>query len=140
MAYAQQTKVSVEKTKIEIEAVLKKNGADRFAYFTEPGRAGIVFAIESRQVKFVVSVDEKHEQRRRQRWRALFLCIKAKLESIKSGIETFDEAFLAHTVMPDGRTVYERTNPTLLKILKTGKMVELLPPPDPESSTRQRQE
>jgi hypothetical protein len=39
MAYAEQTKVPVEQTKAEIERTLVRYGADRFAYFTEAGKA-----------------------------------------------------------------------------------------------------
>jgi hypothetical protein len=38
---------------------------------------------------------KKDAQARRQKWRALSLCIKAKLERVESKIETFEEAFLA---------------------------------------------
>ena len=40
----------------------------------------------------------------RQRWRALALCIKAKLEAVECGITSFEEEFLAHVVMPNGQT------------------------------------
>jgi hypothetical protein len=35
----------------------------------------------------------------------LLLANKAKLSSVEDGIETFEDAFLAHIVMPDGTTV-----------------------------------
>lgn len=38
MTYAARTKVSVEKTKTEIETTLARYGADRFAYFSRPPR------------------------------------------------------------------------------------------------------
>ena len=50
----------------------------------------------------------KLDQAKRQRGRALLLVIKAKLESVESGIETLEQAFLAHVVMADGKTVHER--------------------------------
>jgi hypothetical protein len=39
------------------------------------------------------------EQAVRQRWRALVLVIKAKLEAVESGITSFEDEFLAHTVL-----------------------------------------
>jgi hypothetical protein len=39
------------------------------------------------------------------------LAVKAKLISVADGIETFEEAFMAHVVMPDGRTVAETITP-----------------------------
>ena len=41
----------------------------------------------------------------RRRWRALLLVIKAKLESVESGIETFEEAFASQIVLANGQTV-----------------------------------
>lgn len=40
------------------------------------------------------------EQACRQRWRALALAIKAKLEAVECGITTFEEEFFAHLVIP----------------------------------------
>jgi hypothetical protein len=56
---------------------------------------------------------EAWEQACRSRWRALLLCIKAKLEACAVGITTFDSEFLAHIVTGDGRTVAERIVPQL---------------------------
>lgn len=47
----------------------------------------------------------EYEKATRQRWRALALVIKAKLEAVASGITEFEQEFLAHIVLPDGRTV-----------------------------------
>lgn len=49
--------------------------------------------------------EKKWEQACRQRWRALALVIKAKLEAVDTGITTFEDEFLAHIVLPDGKTV-----------------------------------
>lgn len=134
MAYAQRTKVPIERTKTEIESELRKHKADRFAYLADPDRAVVAFELEGRRIRFVLPlpVGEKlgDQQERRALWRALFLCIKAKLESVVSGIETFEEAFLAHVVMPDGKTVYEHTSPRLAEIAKSGKSIPLLPSPE----------
>ncbi len=53
------------------------------------------------------------DQKNRQRARALMLVIKAKLESVESGVETFEEAFLANVMGADGRTVYEAIQPAI---------------------------
>jgi hypothetical protein len=97
----------------------------------EQGRAIIVFEAHERRVRFDLQVPtaEKDGQQRRQRWRALLLCIKAKLESVESKIESFEEAFLAHVVMPDGVTVGTHTKGMIGTAYKTGQMVPLLPAP-----------
>ena len=67
------------------------------------------------------------EQIHRQRWRALLLCIKAKLEGVESKIESFEEAFLAHVVLPDGSTVGQHAAKSIALAYSGNKMVPLLP-------------
>jgi hypothetical protein len=50
------------------------------------------------------------------------LVIKAKIESIESGVETFDEAFLANIVTPDGRTIAQWAVPQIERAYIEGKM------------------
>lgn len=132
MAYAEQTKVPVEQTKTEIERTLVRYGADRFAYFTEAGKAVIVFEAKDRRLRFDLPLpsgeEDKAQKSRRQKWRALLLCIKAKLESVASGIESFEEAFLAHVVLPDGQTVGGYVAPRIAEAYEGNKMVALMPP------------
>ena len=133
MAYAKRTEVPVGQTRTEIDKLLQTHKATSVAFMFSVTRAIVLFELGGRRIKFdlpLPSVDEKgFEQRTRSRWRALLLCIKAKLESVESKIETFDEAFLAQTVMPDGQTVYEHTLPTIKQVYSTGQMRPLLPPP-----------
>jgi hypothetical protein len=131
--FAAETKVPVDQTRAEIERTLKRYGADRFAYFSEIERVIILFEAKERRIKFEIGLpkDEgpKGDKERRRRWRALLLCIKAKLESVESGIETFEEAFLAHVVMGDGKTVSEHTRERIALAYSGGEMQQLLPPP-----------
>lgn len=133
MTYAARTDVPVERSRNEIETVLTRYGAKKFAYFTEASRAIIVFEASDRRIRFDLPLPEgdsaKDQQTRRSRWRALLLCIKAKLETVESKIETFEEAFLAHVVMPDGMTVGQHARPMIGQAYKEGKMVPLLPAP-----------
>lgn len=62
------------------------------------------------------------EQACRARWRALLLTIKAKLESVEAKIETFEEAFLANVVLPDGTTVSHWLRPQLDMAYRTSRM------------------
>jgi hypothetical protein len=133
MPYAARTTVPIEKSKAEIERTLRRYGADRFAYFVEPKGAVVMFEAHDRRLRFSLPLQEgkdaKVDQARRQRWRALLLAIKAKLESVASKIETFDEAFLSHVVLPDGKTVHEHVAPRLAQIANGGEMQPLLPGP-----------
>lgn len=58
-------------------------------------------------------VDEMVEQEARRIWRVLFHGLKARLVSVDEGVETFEQAFLAHLVDP-------QTNQTLWEALKPG--------------------
>jgi hypothetical protein len=71
---------------------------------------------------------DKEQKTRRQKWRALLLCIKAKLESVASGIESFEEAFLAHVVLPNGQTVADHIAPRIAESYEGNKMLALMPP------------
>lgn len=134
MAYAATTKVSVEKTKAEIERIVSQAGADSFMSFSGKGEAKIAFELNGRRILFVLPLPDRGdrefwihsrgrrtdtaayaqwEQACRSKWRALFLTIKAKLESTEAGIESFDEAFLAHIMTPDGSRFAEIAVPEI---------------------------
>lgn len=129
--FAATTSVSVEKSRAEIESTLTKYGATHFAYATEPGRAVIMFVCRARRIRFIVKLpslmdkafthtpkqgfrrdgNAQHaawEQACRQKWRALLLSIKAKLEAVDAGIAEFEEEFLSYVVDPvTNETMYE---------------------------------
>lgn len=148
MTYATNTSVSVERSRAEIERTLKRYGAHKFVYGWDREEAVIAFVVhnegtsEQRQVRFKVKVpprdefftspagrwrsddqiDKAWEQAQRTRWRALLLVIKAKLEAIESGIATFEDEFLAYTMLPDGQTVGEWVEPQLSEVYAQGVM------------------
>ena len=150
--YAQDTSVSVEKSKGEIERTLIRYGADGFqsGWHKAQGKAMVAFEINRRHVRMLVQVPDRDdaeftstetgrarseaqalkawEQAQRQRWRALSLSVKAKLEGIACGLETFEEAFLAHLVLPDGSTVAENLVPRILNAIDSNKIPRLLLP------------
>ena len=126
--FAARTKVSAGQSRNEIEATLTKYGADTFGYANKPGEVSIGFRLKGRMVRFTINVPDQtaQPQAHRQRWRALLLCIKAKLETVESGIEEFDEAFMAHIVLPNGATMAEYALPQLREAYQTGKQPPLL--------------
>lgn len=148
--YASQTEVSPEKTRSEIEAVLKRYGASHFGYMTTPERVAIGFQAHGKRVKFELPLPHAadkaftHKKGRyglekrpdsvavkawnqavRSCWRALLLVIKAKLEAVEAEITTFEEEFLAHIVLPNGRTVAENLLPRIAESYQTGEMPPL---------------
>jgi hypothetical protein len=151
--YASNTKVSSEKSRNEIERTLQRYGASGFGFWIEDNKALVQFQIENLKIafnlpmpdrkseEFTMSSHENDWQRKplaaetahkrweqacRQRWRALALVIKAKLEAIDSGISTFQEEFMAHIMLPDGVTVGEKLVPGLTELMETGKMTNKL--------------
>jgi hypothetical protein len=146
--FAAQTSVSSETSRGEIERTLQRYGADAFMYGWEAGRAIVQFRAHNRYVKFELpmpnrndylftpakrqrrseaDVDKAFDQAQRQRWRALNLVIKAKLEAVETGITTFESEFLAHTLLPNGQTVGQWTEPQITEAYDTGQMPKLLP-------------
>lgn len=136
--YAANTSVSVEKSRADIETTLMRYGASQFMYGWDASGAMIAFVVQTekgkRQVRFVLplpSRDERRfthhsrgtrtaseaerqwEQACRQRWRALLLVVKAKLEAVETGIATFEDEFLAYIMLPNGGTVGQLLGPQL---------------------------
>lgn len=101
---------------MQLEHEIQRYGASQFgtAVDRQTNRVMIQFTVRGRKVRIEVSLPKPENTRQvRSRWRALYLTVKAKLESVDAGIETFEEAFLAHIVMPDGRRFGEITVPQL---------------------------
>lgn len=148
MKYANTTSVPTEKTKSEIEATLMKYGASDFMSGWNDKQAMICFGMKGRRIKFLLPLPDRNakeftlggwekprspekayaawEQGCRQRWRALALAIKAKLEAVECGIASFEEEFLAHIVLPDGQTVGKWMLPQVEHAYANNQMPSLL--------------
>jgi len=145
--YAERTSVPVDRSKNEIEHILKRYGAAEFGYATRGNKAAVMFSANSKHLRFVLPLPDRNEvsktprgrQRKsnsqdemlaketRRRWRALTLEIKAKLESVETGIAVFEQEFLAQIVLPGGRTVGETIMPGIEEAYRTGHVAGLLP-------------
>jgi hypothetical protein len=69
----------------------------------------------------------------RQRWRALVLVLKAKLEAVASGISTLESEFLSGIVLPNGMTIGQAMLPRLSEAVASGR---LLPPASSDAEGR----
>lgn len=151
MSFAEGTSVPIERSKAEIETMLTRYGADQFVSGWAEQEARIQFRANGRYVRFVLPIPQRNEarftqhpryasktrtaadaskaceQELRRLWRALALVVKAKLEAVESGIVGFEDEFMAHIVMPDGKTVAEHARPMIAEAYKTGKVAALLP-------------
>ena len=147
--YAADTAVSTDRSRSEIERTLTRYGATGFGYLWQGNMAVIVFEMMGRRIRVslvmpaegeyrrtptgrvrtLAATREAHEQGKRQRWRALALYVKATCEAVESGIITFEDAWLAHTMLPNGATVGEWLEPQLEDVYRGGQMPPLLPAP-----------
>lgn len=147
--YAQGTEVPIERSQAEIRKLLEKNGVvSGFVAGEYNGIASLMFEMNGKRIRFTMGVPRvsDHDLRSksdtqkwayvnaetRRLWRAMTLCIKAKCESVASGIEAFEDAFMAQTVMPSGETIGEWVRREENQhVLESGKMPPLLPGPRP---------
>lgn len=148
--YAKETTVSVDKSKIEIEAILKRYGATQFMYgwSEEDDQQMIAFKMSNRKIRLLIPMPDPgsftttktgryrsskearqkaYDQALRQCWRAIVLLVKAKLEAVELGISTFESEFLANTMLPSGATIGEWMAPQIEAAYESGVMPLLLP-------------
>lgn len=152
--YAVDTNVSAESSRAEIERTLTRYGARQFMYGwgEHEGRevAVVGFQAHGRQVRFHLqmpdpkdrqfhttetgrvrtqkdAIQKAYEQACRQRWRALALTIKALLEAVEVGILSFEQAFLANIMLPNGESVGDWMLPQVAVAYDKNVMPSLLP-------------
>lgn len=148
--YAETTSVSSEASRGEIERTLSRYGASSFMYGWDQDKAIVGFIAHDRLVRFELPLPERgarefthteakglrrspaaaeaaYEQAVKQRWRALALVIKAKLEAVAAGIVTFEQEFGMHYMLPSGQTVNQWLSPQLERVYEGGGMPALLP-------------
>jgi hypothetical protein len=146
--YAQSTTVSSQQSRQEIERILERYGADQFMYGWQDQAAVVAFRMNERRVRFLLPLPDRnakeftqssrgartleaasklYEQSVKQKWRALALVIKAKLEAVESGISEFEDEFLANIMLPTGETVGDWMRPQVAEAYRVGHMPPLLP-------------
>jgi hypothetical protein len=150
MNYAEGTSVAVDRSKSELDRLLSKHGATQQGMMAdnEKGTAVVVFKLKGRHIQMPVPLprigdfakhpdprtrkprtqDQQHrawEQACRERWRAIVLLVKAKLEAVRIGTTTIEKEFLCDTLLPNGKTVYEQIHADVEKAYLTGEMQSL---------------
>ena len=130
--FAENTRVPVSQSRADIEKLLERGKAKQYGTAVDYDLmiARVQFKLQDRIVRFTIALPDrkkfgagvKFERAERQRWRALLLVIKAKLESVENQIEGFEEAFMSQIVMPDDKTVGQHVRPQIEAAYKTGKM------------------
>jgi hypothetical protein len=145
----------VSRSKADVDELLDRYGADTIAMGSSTTQAVVAFRYANRHVRIVLPMpdrtsrdvthkrvnqhrgglvertqaeqDKAYDQLVRERWRALLLMLKAKLEAVETGLVTFEQEFLAHVQLPDGATVGEWMEPQVARAYELGTMPELLP-------------
>ena len=131
--YANATTVSSEKSRAEIETMVRQYGATRYGYTWEDGEERIVFEVANRQIMLRMPLPDREEfdeteggrartpaqattaweQACRSRWRALAMLVRMKLEAVEVGISTVEREFLADVALPNGMTLGEWVLPQI---------------------------
>jgi len=140
--YAEKTSVAREKSQVEIRKILSKYKATGFAIGENNNKAVVMFEMKDRRIRFIFDLpikgkwktrnkgwnarDKEIEQEVRRLWRCMVICIKSKLECVESGITTFEQEFLAHTVLPNGQTMSEYALPLIEKSYQEKEMQPML--------------
>lgn len=148
--YAAQTDVSTDRSIAEIRRTLQRWNADQFVWAEAADKAMVEFWMHNRRVRLVMPMPDRnsrqfthtpergrprsqaqreqaYEQAVRQRWRALNLVIKAKLEAVETGIAAFETEFLGHIVLPNGQTVGDAVAADIEFAYSNNQVPELLP-------------
>lgn len=146
--FAENTSVPADRSRAEIEKTLARYGASSFGYGWNEQGAIVTFEAHGRRIQFRLQMPDRNarefthtperqttrspaqaeqawEQATRQRWRALALVVKAKLEAVDAGIASFEEEFLAHTIVPGPRgaiTVAEMLLPQIAEAYESGQV------------------
>lgn len=120
--YASGTTVSVERSIGELRTIMTRYGVKEIGILTTATAVDVLFTLKGRNIKISIALPRREETQRdaagrpmrfskeryekavRQRWRALLLLVKARLEAIELGIETVEQAFMPYLLLPDGKT------------------------------------
>ncbi len=149
--YAENTSVSIAKSREEIERLLKRYKGTGFLYGEQGDRAMIAFELEGRRYRMELRYPPAHsmklpglnqytkhrsdrelqeaslEKEKQRLWRGLALLVKGKLEAVASGIRTLEEELLSDMVLPNNETVGAWLAPQLKEVYQSGNMPAFLP-------------
>ncbi len=133
--YAARTTVSPEKSQAEIDATLKRYGCDQRMWGRDDTLHMVAIAFRRKgqgyrmQMPLPVSGYSmgaaKAEAETRRRFRVLLIWLKAQFEMVDTGLITFEDAFMPHAILPDGRTAAQAFAPQIAAMLESGRMPTL---------------
>ena len=118
--YAENTSVSSERSRAEIEQTVSRYGASGFMYGWDDGTAVMAFQMNGRRIRFDLTMPDRNSRE--------FTQTETGRDRAP-GITEFEEEFLAHIVLPNGGTVGRWMLPQVKSAYDTGDMPPLLPAP-----------
>lgn len=144
--YAYQTTVNEDRSRMQIEKLLRDNKCEDIATRTSANFSAIACILNERHLRFTLATPSlEHYQRTdkgrrrpqsqikpyrekdlRRRWRSLLLVIKSRFVEWQDGISVFDQAFLQYIVLPNGKTAAEWMVPQIEQIYLSGSMPQQL--------------
>lgn len=140
-AYAQGTQVDVSKTRGEIDRLLVKHGATQVGIMSDEveNRAAVLFVMKGAKFRIEIPLPTAKDvawsrrrvnldQLRRERWRAVLLLLKSKLEIVRLGVVSLEHEFMADMVLPNGGTVAEQIGHAIRNGLGSGDAPRMLGP------------
>src|SRR4051794_20438862 len=114
-SYGAGTRVEVHRSRHELERVLQRYGAGEVLFVEADANASIQFELQGRCVQLAlplpdpqharfthtptgkprgaVAQERAYEQALREHWRSLVVAVRGKLQSVESGISTFEQEF-----------------------------------------------
>ena len=124
-SYAQ-TAVPPGRSKEQIEELLQRVGAVGFRWSSRtamPGEeileAGLKWG--GKELGFRMTVAYEDDRQRKQRLRALYWYMKAKIEAFQFGLVELEQEFLPYLLTASGQTVYEELGGTNMRLLPAGR-------------------
>jgi hypothetical protein len=136
--------VGVHRSRFELERVLDRYGATDFAFVEASASAAVQFAMDGRYVELalplpdpnephfthtasgrpraIAAQERAYEQALREHWRGLLLAVRGKLQSVESGLSTFEDEFRNFLAphLDEKRTKRERKKPRAVNWLLGG--------------------
>jgi hypothetical protein len=120
--------VPVERSRAEIERTLERYGCDATMIGKDSEKVAVFFRFRGIPCKLEMprSRDKSEAnaaKQDRQAMRILLLLLKAKLEAVEAGIQSFEVEFCGALMLPNGQTMAEHVAPQIAN----GQMPRALP-------------
>jgi len=145
--YAKNTTVTIEKSRQELDSILRRSGAEKVMIGYDGDTSYIAFMIDGLPVKQMIKMPNKEqfnetemgrvrkqsaalaawEQACRQRMREHVVLLKAKLIACSLGFTSIKREFMADICLPGGETIFNQYEVQLDKAIRGGKLPALLP-------------